>query len=116
VFNRCFVTDGHEPEFLFAVHSMHSQFHLRIAEGADCGALLMAFEKNQVLIFNWLFDTAARRPALPPRFHCDLAEAMGQHDPEVADAAMRAHIRHGLDDMVHNLTAQGLAKAIKRVK
>jgi DNA-binding GntR family transcriptional regulator len=100
MFNRCFA-DGHkDAEFVYAVHSYHSQLHLKIAEGAGCGALRQAIEKNQVLIFNWLYDVAARRPPLPPRFHRDLIENLCKGGPEEADRAMRQHIRYGLNNVV----------------
>jgi len=72
MFNQC--SDGSEQgrEFLYAVQSYHLEFHLRIAEAARCNALRDMIEKNHVLIFNWLFDVAASRPPLPPRFHRDL--------------------------------------------
>ena len=73
MFIGCTATYDHDPEFLYAVHSIgHSEPHLRIAEGANCRALQNAIERNQVLIFNWLYDVAARRPALPPTFHREL--------------------------------------------
>jgi DNA-binding GntR family transcriptional regulator len=115
MFNRCGATDDHDPEFLYAVHSYHSQLHLRIAEGANCATLQRAIERNQVLIFNWLFDVAARRPALPPTFHRDLAVAIGTGSAEEADRAMRHHIRYGLDNVVR-LLADGKPNEIKRVK
>lgn len=99
MFNRCAEGDK-EPDFLFAVQSYHSQLHLRIAECTGCRALRQTIEKNQVLIFNWLFDVAAQRPPLPPRFHRDLIEALCQGDPEAADRAMRQHIRYGLGNIV----------------
>ena len=92
-----------DPEFLHAVHSFHFQLHMRIADGADCGVLRDAIERNQVLIFNWLFDVAARRRALPPRFHQELARAITGEDPQVAANAMRFHIQYGLEDIVRGI-------------
>ena len=60
MFNRCLSGDNN-PEFLYAVHSYHSQLHLRIAECTGYRALRQAIEKNQVLVFNWLYDVAANR-------------------------------------------------------
>jgi DNA-binding GntR family transcriptional regulator len=92
-----------DRDFLYAVHSYHLEFHLRIAEGANCRALRQMIEKNHVLIFNWLFDVAAHRPALPGRFHRDLVEAMNKGNVEAADHAMREHIRYGLDNIVRGI-------------
>ena len=72
LFKRC-AAGGSDSEFLFAVHKYHFQLHMRIAECSGSEALRAAIEKNQVLVFNWLFDIAARRRALPAHFHRDLA-------------------------------------------
>ncbi len=95
-----------EPEdsrFLFSVHTCHMQFHMRIAELARCPGLRRAIEKEQVLIFNWLYDIAAYRRTEPQEFHSTLAEALCSGDPLVADAAMRAHVRYGLDQVLGRL-------------
>ena len=104
LFNRCFTGGDNNPEFLYAVHRQHMQLHLRLAECTGCNALFHAIEKNQVLVFNWLFEIAARRPPLPPRFHWELMVAICGGDAEVADRAMRKHIRHGLDNIVESLS------------
>jgi DNA-binding GntR family transcriptional regulator len=88
-------TDGDE-EFLYSVHTYHMRFHLRIAELGGNSLLRGAIEREQVLVFNWLFDTAARQRSLPPRFHGELAAAV-TGTVEDADRTMRAHIRHGMD-------------------
>ena len=99
MFNKVAGSDP-DREFMFAVHSYHSQLHLRIAECTGCRKLLHTIEKNHVLIFNWLFDVAAHRPPLPPRHHRTLVEALNQGDPEAADRAMRQHVRYGLEAVV----------------
>lgn len=113
MFNRC---TGEDREFLSAVQSYHLQFHLRIADGANCRALREMIEKNHVLIFNWLFDVAASRPPLPVRFHRDLAEALNHSEPEVADRAMRAHVRHGLEEIAAILGPRSKNMRFERVK
>jgi DNA-binding GntR family transcriptional regulator len=95
-----------EPEdsrFLFSVHTYHMQFHMRIAELARCPGLRYAIEKEHVLIFNWLYDLAARRRTQPEEFHSSLAGALCSNDPQVADAAMRAHVRYGLNQVLERL-------------
>jgi len=89
-----------DSRFMFSVHTYHMQFHLRIAELARCPGLSHAIEKEQVLIFNWLYDTAANRRTLPPAFHATLADALCSGDPFVADTAMRAHVRYGVDQVL----------------
>jgi DNA-binding GntR family transcriptional regulator len=92
-----------DSRFLFSVHTYHMQFHMRIAELARCPGLSRAIEKEQVLIFNWLYDMAADRRTQPKDFHSTLAEALCSGDPLVADSAMRAHVRYGLDQVLERL-------------
>lgn len=87
-------------EFIYRVHDFHMRFHMTIAESTGCPALCRATEKNQVLVFNWLYDTAAQLVKLPPHFHSDLAKAVAGHNAEKADQAIRKHIRHGLDHIL----------------
>jgi DNA-binding GntR family transcriptional regulator len=98
--------NGEEPskEALFALHQLHQRFHMRIAECGGHPALCRAIENNQVLTFNWLYDTAARRTNLPDRHHSVLAEALCQDDPEKADRAMREHVIYGRDDLLGTLS------------
>ena len=72
---------------------------MRIAEHAACDTLKQMIERSHILILNWLFDVTARRTPLPPRFHSELGEAVTSGDPERADAAMRAHVRYGLQEI-----------------
>jgi DNA-binding GntR family transcriptional regulator len=103
-------------EFLYAVHSYHLDFHLRIADGARCRTLREMIEKNHVLIFNWLFDVAASRPPLPANFHRELAEALNSGKVETADRAMRNHVRHGLENIVSILGSRDQDLPFERVK
>lgn len=92
-----------DSRFLFSVHTYHMQFHMRIAELSRCPGLCRAIEKEQVLIFNWLYDIAANRRSQPEGFHSILAEALCSGDPLVADTAMRAHVQYGLDQVLERL-------------
>jgi len=105
LFNRCVGGDT-DAEFLYEVHSYHLQLHTRIAEYGGSRALMRAFEKNQVLIFNWLFDVAVHHQRRPPRSHRDLIEVLCGADPEAADRAMRKHIRYGLEEIVGAIAAR----------
>ena len=107
---------GSDREFQYAVHSYHLEFHLRIAEGANCKALKNTIEKNHVLIFNWLLDVAVHRPALPVRFHRDLVEAINKGNVEEADHAMRMHVRHGLEDVVTVIGTTPEPGLIRKIK
>jgi len=92
-----------DSRFLFSVHTYHMQFHMRIAELSRCLGLCRAIDKEQVLIFNWLYDIAANRRTQPEEFHSTLAEALCSGDPLAADAAMRLHVRYGLDQVLERL-------------
>jgi DNA-binding GntR family transcriptional regulator len=114
LYNKCFRTATHDPDFLYLVQDTHTQFHIRIAEIGACDALRQMLETNQVLTFNWLYYVAAHRPALPARFHVELGEALCGEDEEAADRAMRAHIRYGLDNVVDCIAPQLAAAAAAR--
>lgn len=90
---------------LFDIHKLHFEFHMFIAESTRCNELMQAIEGNQVLIFNWLFNSAAHFDALPPRWHQDLAEALNSGSPEKADRAMRHHVRFRRDDVARRIGA-----------
>jgi len=88
---------GGDEDFLYSVHTYHMRFHLRVAEIGGNSLLRGAIEREQVLVFNWLFDTAAHQRSLPPHFHAELAAALTGSTVEAADAAMRSHIHYGVD-------------------
>ena len=98
-------------DFLFSVNTYHMGLHLRIAECARCPALRDAIEKEQVLIFNWLYDTAAQRRSLASDYHALLTDALATGTPAQADAAMRRHIRHGLQEVLAGLARLGEGKS-----
>jgi len=89
-----------DAEFAFAVHGYHFQLHLRIAEYSGCLELHEMIQRNNVLVFNWLYDLATDQLLQPPRFHQELAGALAGTDPDAADAAMRDHVRWGVDATV----------------
>jgi DNA-binding GntR family transcriptional regulator len=91
-----------DPAFRYEVHSTHVRFHLAIATYAASAMVKQAIERNHVLVLNWLFDVSARRTPLPIGFHADLARALVSGAPEVADTAIRAHVRYGLREITGN--------------
>jgi DNA-binding GntR family transcriptional regulator len=104
LFSRSAASDT-DDAFRFAVHGYHFDLHMKIAVYADCEALRELIERNQILVFNWMYDVAADRRALPPAFHGDLVEVLVAGDPVAADQAMRMHIRYGVEDCVRNIQA-----------
>lgn len=96
-----------DREFLFSAHTYHMNLHLRIAECARCPALGEAIEKEQVLIFNWLFDTVVQRRSLASDYHARLTDVLAVGTPIQVDTAMRQHIRHGLKEVLAGLAHLG---------
>lgn len=92
-----------DSQFLFSVRTYHMRFHMQIAEFSQCAKLVRAIEREQVLIYNLLFDTATHRRALPPNFHSNLAKAICSGNLQTADFTMREHVRLGLEDVKKGL-------------
>lgn len=99
------ITPEPSKETLFDVHRLHMRFHLRLAEASGCAELYNAIERNQILVFNWLFDSALKQQAPPPHWHRILIEALNTGDPEIADAAMRRHTRFRQSEVMESLQA-----------
>ena len=70
-----------DRDFLFSVNTYHMKLHLRIAECARCPALRDAIEKEQVLIFNWLYETAVDRRSLASDYHARLTDMIARGSP-----------------------------------
>jgi DNA-binding GntR family transcriptional regulator len=115
MFNRC-ASGPEDRDFLYAVHGYHHEFHLRIAEFAGSRVLRQMIEKNHVLVFNWLFDVASSRPPLPPRFHRELITQLNAGKVELADRAMRRHIRYGQESVAGILGSRAQSPKFGRVK
>jgi len=99
-------TDAWE-NYWFEVGTTHSRFHMRIAECTGCPALCNALEKSHILIFNWLYDTAFYSRPNPGRWHYKLMEALNTGDVEVADKAMRVHVRYRMDEVLRRREVYG---------
>jgi DNA-binding GntR family transcriptional regulator len=121
--DRLYAVCEKEPgdrDVLFAANTRHMALHLRIAECARCPALRDAIEKEQVLIFNWLYDTAAQRRTLASDYHETLTAALTTGSSTAAQAAMRRHIRRGLREVLAGLARMSgtggawRAKTVKR--
>ena len=94
-----------DQQFFFKAQMYHLTFHMRIAECTGCTALCEAIHKNQVLIFNWLYDAAADFH-MPPRWHQDLIQEVAGNSPDAADVAMRRHVRHGMEEIQAQIAFQ----------
>lgn len=83
-----------DKDLAYAIHAYHDEFHLRIVDGARCGALRRLMEEKQVLTLHWLYDVATGNVA-PLDSHTTLARAIAGKDPDKAAAAMREHVVRG---------------------
>lgn len=99
----CCEAPGVDAGFLFSANMYHLSLHVRIAECARSLALRDAIEKEQVLIFSWLYETAVERRSLASDYHARLTETLATGTPDEADAAMRHHIRVGLKEVLAKL-------------
>ncbi len=90
-------------ERLYEIHKFHMRFHMRVAQCTGCDELCDAVEKNQVLVFNWLYDTALGNQLPPAGWHSQLAEVLTGSEPEAADAAMRRHTRFRMDEVLQRM-------------
>jgi DNA-binding GntR family transcriptional regulator len=103
MYRKCELSSDVSEESLFELRALHTSFHRRIAEFADCPYLLQAIEKNQILVFNWLYDRFFGRASLPEHWHVELAQTLALGDPEKADAAMRKHVTYQLNRLIRLL-------------
>jgi DNA-binding GntR family transcriptional regulator len=90
---------------LFHLHKTHAEFHLEVARTTGCTPLIEAMERSHIVIFNWLYNSAADFYRLPTRWHEDLMDALTSGNPEVADHAMRRHTRFAMDEIVLRLSS-----------
>ena len=89
----------------FEFQSLHVRFHMRIADCTGCAPLYEMLEKNQVLIFNWLFDVAADSQ-MPAQWHGTLMDVLNSNDPDAAALAMGTHIRTGMSEIQSAIAAR----------
>jgi DNA-binding GntR family transcriptional regulator len=92
-----------DRERLYEVHRFHMRFHMRIAECTGCDELCQAVERNQVLVFNWLYDSALGNQQPPAGWHAELAGTLITGNPETADTAMRRHTRYRMEEVLRRM-------------
>jgi DNA-binding GntR family transcriptional regulator len=76
---------------------IHWRFHRRVAEISRCPVLVRELERIEVLSrlkANWILVEGLPDP---PRHHGKLVDLIQSRDSVAADAAMRAHVRRGLE-------------------
>lgn len=99
-------SDGADEELIFAKDRYHTELHTKIAVYARSEALRAAIENAHVLVFNWLYNTVAGQTVLPEGFHQQLIEAIISGDPDAAEAAMRAHVRIGVTNVLRAVSPE----------
>ncbi len=92
----------------------HFDFHLLIAQAADCSELTAAIERSRVLLSNWLLSISTATTALPSGWHSDLAKVLAQGSPEAAAEAMRMHVRHSRQQAIDALESLRAASEADR--
>jgi DNA-binding GntR family transcriptional regulator len=87
----------------FDFFSLHDRFHHRIAECAGCASLSALIEKTSTLLHTWQYAAISDFREMPPHYHRDLVKVLNGGDVEAADRAMRAHVRHGMDEVLRRM-------------
>jgi len=88
---------------LLRLRKHHMRFHMDIAEATGYPALSQAIERNHVLLFVTFYDALLGDPTEPPHWHEQLIAALSERDPDKAEAAMRNHVRLGLELLLERL-------------
>lgn len=91
-------TVSNEAAEQYEFQSFHLQFHMQIAHCAGSMLLCELLEKNQLLVFNWLFDINAQS-RMPRGWHSELARIVAGNDPNAAALSMGHHIRTGMNEI-----------------
>ena len=87
----------------FDYFSLHERFHRRIAECTGCPALYEAIDKTNTLIRTWQYAALSDFREMPSHYHQNLVAILNTGNPEEADRVMRAHVRHGMDEVLRRI-------------
>lgn len=101
--NAALQQGGNDRDEWLRLRKLHMDFHLKIADASGYPALREAIERNQTLVFITLYDSLLGGFREEPGWHGILMEALLGSDPDAAQAAMRAHVRAGLDEILQRL-------------
>jgi DNA-binding GntR family transcriptional regulator len=95
-----------DDDYWYQVRQQHARFHLRIAECTGCQQLGDAMKKNQILVFNWVYDVSVEsiESKDPEGWHARLMGGLNSGSVEQADAAMRRHVRYGMERIIEHMT------------
>jgi len=93
---------------------LHMRFHRQIAESARLPMLIEAIERNQLLVFNALYERSYGDLPLPENWHQRLAAALVDAQSEkAAESEMRKHLKTRLDDLLgclERILAEGVLR------
>ena len=87
----------------FDFFSQHERLHRRIAECTGVPALAEALVRNNILIRTWLYAAVSDFREMPADYHRNLIEVLATGTPDEADAVMRQHVRHGMEEVLDRL-------------
>jgi GntR family transcriptional regulator, rspAB operon transcriptional repressor len=95
-----------DDDYWYQVRQQHARFHLRIAECTGCQQLGDAMKKNQILVFNWVYDVSVEsiESKDPEGWHTGLMGGLNSGSVAQADAAMRRHVRYGMEGIIEHMT------------
>jgi DNA-binding GntR family transcriptional regulator len=82
-------------------------FHWRLVALAGNEPLMAALDSVNMMFFAYQ-DGVVRPPAETAPEHRAILEALGRHDPEASEAAMRAHIRRSIERLEAEAAEEGV--------
>ncbi len=92
-------------ERMHELRVLHKNFHLKIAEGANCPFLHRQIETTLNLVFSSFYDHLFGDRRLPFQWHQMLAKAICDGSMEAAELASRRHVQHHLEEIMYRLEA-----------
>lgn len=102
--DRAWSESSISQEAVLKFRKRHMALHMKIAEAGGCEALAQAIERNQVLVFTNVYDTFLGAESQPPaEWHASLVHTLNGTDIEASEAAMRAHVKYGLERLLERL-------------
>lgn len=105
--------EGEQKEKLVEWRLLHMRFHRQIAESARLPMLIEAIERNQLLVFNALYERSYGDLPLPQNWHQRLASVLaGGSSETAAEKEMRKHLKTRLDDLLdclERILAEGVS-------
>ena len=102
-----------QPAKLVAWRFVHMRFHRQIAECTGLPMLIEAVERNQLLVFNSLYERSYGDLQLPENWHQRLAASLCGSSERMAESEMRKHLKTRLDELLgclERIVAEGVSR------